>query len=308
MDSKEFANAVLKKITAQLNHSSIINENNLCIVVTGSYGREEASKESDMDWFAIETTGSGISDSVINTVREIVNSSVRKNTGSTGTFDAQISKSKLLQNYGGNLETNQDFTRRMLYLLESKCLFNDKEYKKLKKEIVETYIKRDIPDNGVNRFMLNDIIRYYRTMCTDYEYKVSEDGKSWGLRKIKLRFSRKLLYFSGLLTVADTCSYSREMKIEKTLDLLALPPMARIEEIITPEKSTKISNLYDKFQTMISDNNIRQQLDSVKREERHKNEHYRELKNLSQHFSWELEKVLASTFPTSHPIHSSLIF
>ncbi|MCK5311806.1 MAG: hypothetical protein KAJ62_06835, partial [Desulfobacteraceae bacterium] len=228
--------------------------------------------------------------------------------GGTGTFGSLISISDLLENYGGDIETNQAFTRRMLYLLESKALYNDEMYDVLKKKIVELYIKDSVSDHNLSRFLLNDIIRYYRTICTDYEFKVNEQEKNWGVRKIKLRFSRKILYFSGLIVVAKTCSLSRINKIDETLNLLSLPPIARIEDICGKEQSKEMLSFYSQFLNEISKPSVRESLNKINRENRNDNVEYRSLKNVSQHFNWELEKMFIATFPLSHPIHAALLF
>ncbi|WP_162047941.1 nucleotidyltransferase domain-containing protein [Vibrio taketomensis] len=215
---RNYSEELVGAIKKELDNAELGDE--LCVVVTGSFGRNEASPESDMDWFifADKVFKDDEKQAYLDKVTEVVNNRVAKNAGSTGTFESIVTRNDMLENYGGDKETNQAFTRRMLYLLESKCLYNDSLYESLKREILEKYIKESVSDHNLNRFMLNDIIRYYRTICTDYEYKVNEDGKSWGVRKIKLRFSRKLLYFSGLIAVASTCSLSRKEKIERTLE------------------------------------------------------------------------------------------
>ncbi|MCF5901474.1 MULTISPECIES: hypothetical protein [Aeromonas] len=284
----------------------------LSVVTTGSFGRDEASEESDLDWYLVIGNDCGIDEEEIKTIKadlnEVIERHIKKEPGSTGTFGEEVMENSLYQNYGGDKDTNQAFTRRMLYLLESRFLFNETLYKEIKNKIISLYIKPDIPDANINRFMLNDIIRYYRTICTDYEYKVSEQGKAWGLRKIKLRFSRKLIYFSGIITVAETCNMTREEKIQKTLELLELPPLERIAKVVGPEHSHKFLESYSFFLEEISNPAIRDELDTIKnRDERNKSSAYRRLKNESNYFSQEIEKILSQHYTTSHPIHLGLI-
>lgn len=306
---KEHSEDVVSKIREEL-VEAFPSDSDLTVVVTGSFGRNEASKESDMDWFVVvnEPLDESETENVEKVVTRIVNKYVEKNVGDTGTFGGVVTKNELLVNFGGDEDTNQKFTRRMLYLLESKWLFNENLYKDIKHEILSRYIKAGVPDSGLNRFILNDVIRYYRTICTDYEFKVYENDKKWGVRKIKLRFSRKLLYFSGLITVASTGSMSRDLKLEKTEELLSLSPIERIQKIFGKEQTSMMMTYYSEFLTQISKDDVRRSLDEVERENRNQNENYRYLKNLSEHFNWEMEKCFMQGFPPSHPIHAAMIF
>lgn len=309
-ERKHYSESVIQQIRENLSADERLKDFQLSVIVTGSFGRNEASEVSDMDWFIISSDDLDINikEEVQAIVRTVVDNFVTKNVGSTGTFGGVITKNELLTNFGGDKETNQEFTRRMLYLLESTWLFNESLYSSLKKSIVEKYIKDGVSDSNLNRFMLNDVIRYYRTICTDYEYKVHEHGKSWGVRKIKLRFSRKLLYFSGLITVASTSSLTRDLKIEQTLELLDKSPIERIEYILGTNQSSRMLKHYGTFLSEISKDEIRSSLDEIERSNRNNNANYRGLKNLSQHFNWELEKCFANEFPPSHPIHAALVF
>lgn len=283
----------------------LFDDHSFCIVTTGSYARGEASIESDLDWLIV--TKEKIPTETFQNINEKLKQFVEKDTGSTGTFESQIIEADLFSNFGGEKDNNKSFTRRMLLLLESKWLYNQSFFNQIKKRLLEIYIKKTIPDDHINKFFLNDIIRYYRTMCTDFEYKVSEGGKTWGVRNIKLRFSRKLLYFSGIIVVAETCYLERNKKITRSLELLEKTPLERVMQIDGWPSEANYLNFYDTFLESISNPEIRKNLDSVIDKSRNENNTYRDLKNLSQHFSWELSKFLRKHYDINHPIHHSLV-
>ncbi|WP_305839624.1 nucleotidyltransferase domain-containing protein [Photobacterium leiognathi] len=182
---KEYSESIVNQIRKEL-REAFPSDSDLAVVVTGSFGRNEASKVSDMDWYVVvnEPLDKSTTAQIEEKVTSIVNNHVKKNVGDTGTFGGVVAKEELLVNFGGDDDTNKKFTRRMLYLLESKWLFNESFYEDLKNEILSRYIKVGVTDSGLNRFILNDVIRYYRTICTDYEFKVYESDKKWGLEKL----------------------------------------------------------------------------------------------------------------------------
>ena len=95
-------------------------------------------------------------------------------------------------------------------------------------------------------FLLNDIIRYWRTICIDLEHKIYADGKAREVRLIKLRFSRMLLYASGVLAIGEGYGLSWKKKIESLRLLFAKHPIDRIRFIVG-EKAAPVLELYAGF-------------------------------------------------------------
>jgi predicted nucleotidyltransferase len=308
--AKEYSKDILSKLRDDFKD---IKEDDFCIVTTGSFARCEASEASDLDCFIIvrDKTKFVIADDLKELLEKIVAQYIEKEAGDTGTFglEAIVDINELITNIGGADDSNIQFTRRMLFLLEGKYLFNQKLFNEFRQELIEQYIKPTVSDHQLSRFFLNDIIRYYRTMTTDFEHKVSEKGKSWGVRNIKLTFSRKILYFGGIITVAETAQKTREIKVQETLRLLEMSPLERIE-YIGNYRVDKVFKHYDYFLEKMSDETIRQELDKAKIENKSEENPsiFREMKNESKHFSLALSSLLEQTYDATHPIHHALIF
>lgn len=308
--AKEYSKDILSKLRDDFKD---IKEEDFCIVTTGSFARCEASKSSDLDSFIIirDRTKFKIQNTLKEKLEHIINQYIAKNTGDTGVFgtEAIVDINDLTTNIGGSDDSNTQFTRRMLFLLEGKCLFNQELFNEFRQRLIEQYIKPTESDKQLSRFFLNDIIRYYRTITTDFEHKVSEKSKSWGVRNIKLTFSRKILYFGGIIAVAEASQKDREIKVEKTLKLLDMSPLERIE-YIGKDKVSKVFEHYDYFLEKISDEDTRKELDKVDRENNpDKNPKiYREMKDRSKEFSLALSELLEQTYDKSHLIHHALIF
>lgn len=282
-------------------------KNDICIVVTGSYGRQEASNESDLDWYIIFDKDRDAETIAveIDSIKAVIQKIVLNEHGDTGTFGAIAKFSEMQSNIGGENDTNQTLTRRMLFLLEGDWLYNKDAFENYRKELLLKYIKESDAVNSVPRFLLNDIIRYYRTIATDFEYKVSEKNKDWGLRNIKLKFSRKLIYFSGVLAVAELYRLEYQNRIERAVSLFSTPPIARIKNIASD--TTAIAK-YEKFLEKISSSENRDLLKGVTKETRKESELYQELNELSLEFSNYLHNLIKERYPEDHPLQHDLVF
>jgi len=307
---KEYSFEILENIKTELEKN--INNENICIVTTGSYARGEASEESDLDFYVIVKNGDyDLAFDEKELIQNVINKYIKNDSGDSGTFgsDAIEKLETMLKNIGGTKDTNIKLTRRMLFLLESKCLYNEQIYNDVMKRLLSVYIKEAISYNQIARFLLNDIIRYYRTITTDFEYKINEEGKSWGLRYIKLTYSRKLIYFAGIISIAQTQDKNREEKIDILMTLFNKIPLERIDETIKDSNiKSKIFELYENFLIKISDIDIRKELESIRSNNNELPQNFEDLKNKSKEFSRILIKAIKETFDKNHRIHEAILF
>ena len=127
------------------------------------------------------------------------------------------------------------FTTRMLLLLESRSLFNDCVYKNAINETIDSYY-RDYHDHEKDFrpvFLINDIIRFWKTLCLNYEHRrnrknLNEEQKNKNhLKNLKLKFSRMLTCFSAVpLLVRDRSVIDPE----KLSEIIHKSPLERLNQ------------------------------------------------------------------------------
>jgi hypothetical protein len=286
-------------------------------VTCGSYARREASANSDVDFFVI-TKGTMPSQCLEGTdppawwskVRDKIKEVVEIEPAEGGAFSQFEHHDEMLRNIGGDKDTNQKITRRILFLLEGDWLGNQSGLESIRREVLEKYIAESMTDHQLALFLLNDIVRYYRTICVDYEFKTSQGmkPKPWGIRNIKLVFSRKLLYASGIFSIAQTADCRRDRKLEVLETLFKLPVVDRMQEICGVSNMRAVLASYNHFLEKMEDPTTREHLINLKKENRVSDPIFRDLKNEGHKFTRELLQLLENTFDSSHPIHRAIVF
>jgi len=303
-EREKYSNENIEKIRIKL--SEKFGTEDFCVVADGSYARKEASPESDIDFYIVGNFEPEEHSEILNSVNECIKTVVHNMPSVAGPFAAVCSPSDISSNIGGDNDSNSDFTRRILLLLEGDWLFNQALFGQIRKSLIDTYVMKGISEKQLALFLLNDVIRYYRTVCVDFNYKTIESSKPWGIRNIKLVFSRKFLYFCGVLAVAETANMTAQEKRDRLVYLLDMPPIQRFQEVCGTQFS-KTLQIYCEFLKEISDPATRDDLKKVPNDRDKHTEKFRHLKNLSFRFSHQLMRDLRQTYDVSHPIHNMLI-
>jgi hypothetical protein len=156
--------------------------------------------------------------------------------GGQNVFGGIVVAPNLYENIGLESDTNANMTRRILLLSESKPVTSGETHKTAINNILERYCADYLPPNRsksspakVPRYLLNDLVRYWRTMAVDFGTKRWRNDDS-NLRLAKLRITRKILFAGPLATVllTDREERTNDQLIDYLAKSLAAPPLAQI--------------------------------------------------------------------------------
>ena len=232
------------------------------VVLMGSWGRRELTSGSDDDFVVL---GSGRPDPA--EVAAILD----QPAGQEQIFGGRVHEAELVERIGLGEDTNDSLTRRMLFLLESVALVGEGAHAAARAAILGRYLDAGVRDQRVPRFLLNDLIRYWRTICVDFEAKRFERrDEGWGLRNAKLRTSRKLLFAGGLLPVLECHELRREEMLPSLERALAMPPTDRVAAAFlrydAVDAGARALRAYDAFVGLVGDPETRAHLHGLSRE------------------------------------------
>jgi predicted nucleotidyltransferase len=278
-------------------------DQNLVVGINGSYARREATSGSDLDIFYLYTSTVPVDEKRKVQFDNLVVGSGFKLPSSEGVFSNPLLESELLKNIGGMDDNNVSITRRLLLLLEGDWLHNREGFDLLRSRFFERYVSQQMTADKICLYLLNDIIRYWRTICVDYEFKTVDGKKPRGVRLVKLRFSRLMLIFGGILAVAETHNLNAPEKRERLSELLMVPVLDRVRSV-AGERATRALSLYNDFLSDLDNDEIRKVLES---NEFDVSKEFNRLRQLSKEFKVELLELLSATYKVNHPIHKALI-
>lgn len=284
------------------------------MVVYGSIARKECVAGSDIDWTLL-IDGQANSDhlNLASDIRKKLKESDFKDPGNSGLF-GQISFShELIHHIGGQADTNHNLTKRILLLLESDRInfgYADQDegsaYDRIIHGIVSQYINHDSGLNSdrasIPRFLLNDIVRYWRTLCVDFAYKQKEQGgEKWALRNIKLRMSRKMLYVKGLLMCFS--NYGKGLDIVNLCsNLIELVKLTPFEVLLKLKDNLELDNTvicqllhtYDYFLEKLNTESVRNELEKMNMDEIYTQKSFIDLREQADELQNSLDKLFIS--------------
>ena len=233
------------------NIKELANFDGLTIFGAGSYGRLEASEYSDIDMFFLcNNSREYITEPNISKILlfakiiNIVDDLGFPKFSNDGEFLQLLHLDEMVAKLGGQRDDYENhFTTRMLLLLESKCLYKRSIYKIAIENIVSSYF-RDYPKHQKNfrpLFLINDIARYWKTLCLNYEHKrnqrlddsIDENEKrkfriKQKVKNFKLKISRMTTCFA---TIAALSCQVESITEEDVIKLVELTPRQRLQKI-----------------------------------------------------------------------------
>jgi predicted nucleotidyltransferase len=289
------------------------------IVVFGSLARAECTPGSDVDWTLLID---GQADEGHYKAARAVADTLRREgfhpPGPTGVFGNVAFSHPILHQIGGQDDTNKLTTQRILLLLESRAVGRVEAYERVLALVLTRYVEDDrgllygSKRSIVPRFLLNDIVRYWRTVTVDFVYKQRDRSDGWALRNAKLRMSRKLIFASGLYTclgfellprdaarpwlgangklvVPELTRFLRERIARSPLDQLAL---AALRPAVRAETARSLFEAYDAFLGVLSDQEKRDHLKALTFDDLDRGDAlFKETSQLGHRFQEALDKL-----------------
>jgi hypothetical protein len=144
------------------------------VVVTGSLGRAEMTEGSDADWVLLIDGPSDPAHAIVaqeigKRIREVV----PKEVGPTGTFGNMVASHQLVHYIAGTQDRNENLTRRILLLSESRALTNPLVRERIIRNILARYVLYDRSVQGregergaIPRLRLEDVAEKVGALAT----------------------------------------------------------------------------------------------------------------------------------------------
>lgn len=240
-DSETKINEIVKSLKS---HEKLV-KNKACVYATGSFGRLEAGPTSDLDLFIVvkERRSKKGPRPALSGLDEIklkfgLISVAESHDLPDFDGDGKFLSSHTITSYTKWLGSPEDDSRntltgRMLMLLESRPLLGSSVYEETIDSVNAKYFSDHASheENFMPSFLFNDILRMWRTFCVNYEFYRGKGSHRDKLKNRKLKFSRMLTCYSGIIYLQAILSRNNTVRPTDVKAMVALSPTERLEEI-----------------------------------------------------------------------------
>lgn len=181
----------------------------------------------------------------------------------TGIYAGPVGVSQLLDpaTIGVVSEDQRVFGSRILFLLELQPVWGDAEFRRLSRKIVDRYAARYVALDSSKQwtYLLNDLVRYFKSLCQTYMFAELYDDGRWRLRNLKARHSRLLIYV-GLLFLLGEASTVTADKPGWLAERLKWTPLERLAACFAnygDERFEHVAGCLNQFVAAMSDPEFR---------------------------------------------------
>lgn len=272
------------------------------LVLFGSWGREEVTGGSDYDWgLLVEDPDLALDEPTVAQAVETLRAAFEdRPPGKQQYFGTAFYSKPLSDSIGLDSDDTLNLTRRMLLLLESTAVTGVEVRHRAIEAILERYVEHH-RDFRPPRFFVNDVIRYWRTICVDFEGKLKQDAAQgdrdrFAMRNAKLRTSRKMLYASGLLPLL-LCQYVTLANIRDFLrSQLAAPATDRVARAFLhlgqQDEVLRMLAAYNEWLELMGDESKREELKQLDRSTRFDAPVFQHVQSIGERLDQALTGVL----------------
>jgi len=258
----------LSKIKKLLKGAARYAKGKGCVYTTGSFGRGEANKFSDLDLFIVGQSINGkrslgrldeicITADLVRATRKL---KIPDFSGD-GEYLAHYTIADLVNTLGRSEDdASNTFTARLLLLLESQPLIGRDVYAQAIHAVISAYWRdfNDHKEDFIPAFLANDILRLWRTFCVNYEANTTTDPPEKKakrkLKNYKLKHSRLLTCYSALLFLLAVFKIHKTVTPDAAREMVKLRPIQRLYFLLSAKEFVsahgKINELiarYEKF-------------------------------------------------------------
>ncbi|MCI0460575.1 MAG: DUF294 nucleotidyltransferase-like domain-containing protein [Gemmataceae bacterium] len=266
--------------TTQYLADNSLPADDVCFVVVGSVGRQEALHASDIDFTPVLRTPDALKtfephdQPLRQQLRQALG--IKVSQGEDLTKQTDLSALTAPESIGGSADDSGALTRRLLILTESRQAGGNLSVAEVRKQIMTAYAGAERTRGRHVLSLCNDLARYYRTLCIEYKAKADDPAKDWCTRNMKLRHSRKFWYFSAILSIvaiADRNPQGDEAYIEELLQAFEKPPFLRLFHAVEPQHRGLVGRILEPFAWFLdfmSEPTHRTALEKVEHKDRHR--------------------------------------